>query len=356
MISRAITHPLDTLRVLQSVSSKVTSAEVAASAESSSLERFSAASGHFWQTATRAISDGRRILRTATFNWHQLGVESANPFADTMQLRNSVAILYRGYGVSVFGAQPVYGLYFSAYEVAKLKVAACMPDEWKQSSLVQLLAGFLAECCAASLWNPWEVVRQRLQVASGGARTFSGAALDVVTESGVRGLYSGLGAYMALWGLYSPLMFMFYEQGLNALASRHYSIHGAPPPPPSIATNFVVGAFAGGIAAVITSPLDVVKTRIQCQAPGSITQYESVVHGLRDIARQEGNRALFHGTLARSLNMGLSTGIMLTCYSTMRNSMGIRLGWIEPPRVPQEAPNKKLQPRQSSALHQHVMF
>jgi len=284
----------------------------------------------------------------------------------------------------------VYGLYFSAYEVAKLKVAACMPDEWKQSSLVQartarararptcaergapraplgrrprapnactqLLAGFLAECCAASLWNPWEVVRQRLQVASGGARTFSGAALDVVTESGVRGLYSGLGAYMALWGLYSPLMFMFYEQGLNALASRHYSIHGAPPPPPSIATNFVVGAFAGGIAAVITSPLDVVKTRIQCQAPGSITQYESVVHGLRDIARQEGNRALFHGTLARSLNMGLSTGIMLTCYSTMRNSMGIRLGWIEPPRVPQEAPNKKLQPRQSSALHQHVMF
>ena len=29
--------------------------------------------------------------------------------------------------------------------------------------------------------------------------------------------------------------------------------------------------------------------------------------------------------------MGLSTGIMLTSYAVMRNHVGLRLGWIEPP-------------------------
>ncbi|KAL1510830.1 hypothetical protein AB1Y20_007113 [Prymnesium parvum] len=333
MLSRSVIHPLDTLRVLQSVSSQVNSAEAIADAHLPAFERLAAASGHWWRTATRALADGRSILRTATFNWHQLGVESANPFYDTMQLRNSVAILYRGYGVSVFGAQPVFGAYFAAYEVCKLKVAAVMPDEWRGSSVVQLTAGFMAECCAALLWNPWEVVRQRLQLASGGQRTFSGAAMDVISESGVRGLYAGLGAYMALWGAYSPLMFMFYEQGLKLLTSRQQAPHGRQAPP-SIAVNFAMGALAGGTAAVITSPLDVVKTRIQCQSPGSIIEYESVWHGLREIMRHEGGRALFHGTLARSLNMGLSTGIMLTCYSTLRNHVGIRLGWIAPPPPP----------------------
>lgn len=59
MISRAIIHPLDTLRVLQSVSSKVHSSEVVAHADSSAIERLKAATGHWLHTASRAVSDGR---------------------------------------------------------------------------------------------------------------------------------------------------------------------------------------------------------------------------------------------------------------------------------------------------------
>jgi hypothetical protein len=127
MISRAITHPLDTLRVLQSVSSHSPSAELVKGTQQEVpvIQRLSAATGHWLQTAARALSDGRGILRTATFNWHQLhGLESANPVYDTLQLRQSVSILYRGYGVSVFGAQPVFGAYFTAYEV-KHDISSC---------------------------------------------------------------------------------------------------------------------------------------------------------------------------------------------------------------------------------------
>jgi len=176
-------------------------------------------------------------------------------------------------------------------------------------------------------------VRQRLQISAGGDRTFVGTTLDIVAESGPRGLYSGLGAYMALWGVYSPLMFVIYEQGMWFVSSRGASRPGEGSASPSLAANFLVGSFAGMAAATITSPLDVVKTRIQCQTPGSITQYTGVFHGLAELARHEGIRALFHGTLARSLNMGLSTGIMLTCYSALRNHVGVGIGWLEPSQV-----------------------
>ena len=79
-----------------------------ATAAAQVLQRVSAASGHWLQTASKALTDGRSTLRTAWHNWH-LGPSASNPLYDTRQLRDSFRILYRGYGLSVLGAQPVYG-------------------------------------------------------------------------------------------------------------------------------------------------------------------------------------------------------------------------------------------------------
>ena len=75
---------------------------------------------------------------------------------------------------------------------------------------------------------------------------------------------------------------------------------------------------------------------------------------------QEGVRALFHGTVARAANMGISTGIMLGCYSVFRSHVGLRLGLIDPPPPPphEEAyrPRKqRLQPWHTEAIHAKVM-
>jgi hypothetical protein len=192
----------------------------------------------------------------------------------------------------------------------------------------------LAECFASALWNPWEVVRQRLQIAAGAPQTFSEAAMDIIAESGVRGLYSGLGAYMALWGCYSPIMFVIYEQGITFISRQQgMGDHAAP----SLATSFAVGSFAGAAAAILTSPLDVVKTRIQIQTPNSMTHYDGILHGLREVYQHEGPRVLYQGLLARSLNMGLANGIMLACYGTLRNQIAMRAGWIKPAPAPAPA-------------------
>lgn len=158
----------------------------------------------------------------------------------------------------------------------------------------------------------------------------------MVRESGVRGLYSGWGGYLALWGSFSPLMFVMYEQGLTMIYRGNSRGSGGDGGPvvPSLAASFGVGSVSGFVAAVATSPLDIVKTRMQTQTPGSLTRYESVLHGLREIYETEGARALFRGTTARALNQGLSMGIMLGCYGVLRAHCAQKLGWAPAPAAP----------------------
>ena len=137
-------------------------------------------------------------------------------------------------------------------------------------------------------------------------------------------MYNGIGGYLALWGTFSPLMFVLYEQGI----SKIYGPGQGGVVSPSFGVSFSVGSFAGFVAAAVTSPLDVVKTRMQTQTPSSITRYASVFDGLREIYTSEGPKALFRGTMARALNQGLAAGIMLGTYGSLRASMAQRLGLL----------------------------
>ena len=76
-----------------------------------------------------------------------------------------------------------------------------------------------------------------------------------------------------------------------------------------------------------------VKTRMQVQTPTSVIRYDNVLHGLREIANNEGPAALFRGTMARALNNGLSTGIMLGAYGVLRAQMARRFGLSQPAAV-----------------------
>ena len=250
-------------------------------------------------------------------------------------------LIGRADSLSVFGAQPVYAAYFGAYEAVKLKMSERFPDG--HASAIQVASGFLAECVAVVFWNPWEVVRQRMQLGSGpnaGGRTFVQTTQDIVKESGVRGLYAGVGGYLALWGTFSPLMFVIYERSMAfaypppKLTGANGGRSAAPAQVvPSLGVSFLAGSTAGIIAASVTSPFDVVKTRMQTQTSATLVRYESVLHGLQEIYTHEGPRALFRGVMARALNQGLATGIMLGTYGVMRGQLARKLGWLPEPTV-----------------------
>jgi len=115
---------------------------------------------------------------------------------------------------------------------------------------------------------------------------------------------------------------MFYEQIKAAAVSLHRS---SSPTLPIYWTLCVAGA-AGASAAWLTSPLDLVKTRLQVQrraaalsnTGGTPFVYRSFVDGLREVAAKEGLRGMFKGSLARVLFVASTMSITVASMESFK--------------------------------------
>ncbi|XP_048813481.1 S-adenosylmethionine mitochondrial carrier protein isoform X3 [Lagopus muta] len=80
----------------------------------------------------------------------------------------------------------------------------------------------------------------------------------------------------------------------------------------------VCGAFAGGFAAAVTTPLDVAKTRIMLAKAGSTTASGNVLAALGGIWRTQGLPGLFAGVVPRMAAISLGGFIFLGTYEKTR--------------------------------------
>lgn len=135
------------------------------------------------------------------------------------------------------------------------------------------LAGLIADLAAAPVYVPSEVLKTRLQLQGRYNNPFfnSGynylstvhAARTIARIEGFGALFYGYKA--TLWRdlPFSALQFAFYEEE-RTIAKRYVGSNNI-----GLPLEILTAASAGGMAGVITTPLDVVKTRIQTQVNGS---------------------------------------------------------------------------------------
>lgn len=114
---------------------------------------------------------------------------------------------------------------------------------------------------------------------------------------------------MLVYAPYVGIHFMMYEQSKMGLARF---LKKDLDELPSYA--LLAGAmFSSMVAAYITAPFDVVKTRLQVQTVNE-GGYKGVWDALRSIGRDEGARAYFKGAGARALWLGPNSALcMLFC-------------------------------------------
>ncbi|XP_036187520.1 S-adenosylmethionine mitochondrial carrier protein isoform X2 [Myotis myotis] len=91
----------------------------------------------------------------------------------------------------------------------------------------------------------------------------------------------------------------------------------------------VCGAFAGGFAAVVTTPLDVAKTRIMLAKARSSTAGGNVLSALHGVWRTQGLPGLFAGVFPRMAAISLGGFIFLGAYD-QTHSMLLELGRESP--------------------------
>ncbi|KAH9870990.1 hypothetical protein J1614_006564 [Plenodomus biglobosus] len=173
--------------------------------------------------------------------------------------------LYGGVQPAFLGSFVGTVCFFGAYEWSK----RTMIDNGVAPSIAYFSAGLVADLAAAPAYVPSEVLKTRLQLQGRYKNPYFNSGYNyrgtvdairtIVKSEGYSALFHGYKA--TLWRdlPFSALQFAFYEEergwAKTYMGSNNIGL------PLEIAT----AASAGGMAGVITTPLDVVKTRIQTQ-------------------------------------------------------------------------------------------
>lgn len=229
--------------------------------------------------------------------------------------------LYGGYGAAALGSIPSSAVFFLSYETVKREALAYGIPE----TISYLTAGFIGDLVSSVFYVPSEVLKTRLQLQGrynnpycNSGYNYKGlidAASTIVRTEGINALFYGYRATLTRDLPFSALQFTFYEK-FRQLASRKDGTL-------SLLSELLTGAAAGGLAGMITTPLDVVKTRMQTQNATSSIQLNthSVFASLRTIHACDGIRGLFSGIAPRFIWTSVQSSVMLLLYQVFLKTL-----------------------------------
>jgi solute carrier family 25 protein 39/40 len=261
--------------------------------------------------------------------------------------------LWRGLSPTLAMAVPANVIYFAGYDW--LRTAEASPfRKIVSDAYIPLVAGATARTLAAITVSPIEMFRTRMQAAShtataaGHFRETMDGVKEMVGSQGVLSLWRGL--TLTLWRdvPFSAIYWWGYEVTRNALTDARGRVearndgfefrvgHGEEKirrrsrsrsrenPRDTIIDSFLAGAASGGVAAFVTTPFDVGKTRQQvARTAGKAAkdaaetirpEDRSMPRFLMHIYKEQGISGLFKGWAARSLKIAPACAIMISCY------------------------------------------
>ncbi|NP_001290093.1 mitochondrial uncoupling protein 3 isoform X1 [Meleagris gallopavo] len=200
------------------------------------------------------------------------------------------------------------------------------PPEVPPTAAVKFFSAGTAACIADLCTFPLDTAKVRLQI-QGEVRIprstntveyrgVLGTLSTMVRTEGPRSLYSGLVA-----GLQRQMSFASIRIGLYDSVKQLYTPKGAEST--GLLARLLAGCTTGAVAVTCAQPTDVVKVRFQALGalPESNRRYSGTVDAYRTIAREEGVRGLWRGTLPNiARNAIINCGELVT-YDLIKDTL-----------------------------------
>lgn len=237
--------------------------------------------------------------------------------------------LYKGFGTTIFGVMPAQIIYLSSYEYVKQSVAKHEPQEWTPEMKVfgqNIIAGFMASVFSQVVVVPIDVIVQKQMIQNSElshSKTPTGAIAEfrnTIKTSGVLGLYRGFHLSLMTYPPSSAIWWATYSSTKKALQSwREKSVGDdfwVSPNGQGIIIQTISGVSAGSVAAVLTTPLDVIKTRYQLSMGSAESQ--TISSTVKRLLQEEGWKGFTKGMSARALHMALPSTLMATVYELVK--------------------------------------
>ena len=300
----------------------------------------------------------------------------------------------RGATAVALSAGPAHAVYFATYERVKNMIvtarrggaqagpAAGGAGPWVSELLGYSLAGAAATMAADAVATPLDVVKQRMQLPTTAYRNVFDCTAQILKKEGVAAFFRSYRTTVVMNVPYTLIHFPVYEftkrflePGKRGEDSLLQAMEGESEGGEGTWTHMLAGGAAGGAAAAVTTPLDVVKTRMQiglgaasgrCVAaaraggrypPGGgamiptagrapraaggaadrarplrrpcarvflIYRSSAILPVIQDVVRKEGVGALWRGMLPRVLFHAPSTAICWASYEACKSFFGTK--------------------------------
>lgn len=236
---------------------------------------------------------------------HPVDVVRTRLQARGVQVSWKPSVFIKGFLPQFLLAIPAGATQFVAFEYAKEKLVQFMPDE-NLSTARALLAGAFGATAAATFRVPQEVLKQRIQ-----ADIYPNivvALRETVGKQGIGSLYNGALATISRDVPWNALSFMFHSQAKTIFKS----VKGRAP---ANDENLALAGISGAVAAIIMTPVDVVKTRIMTAKAGTATA--GIIGTLKNIIAEEGAGTLMKGVVPRIVFLAPLAGITFSVYEAV---------------------------------------
>ncbi|KAG5861502.1 hypothetical protein JTB14_001422 [Gonioctena quinquepunctata] len=206
--------------------------------------------------------------------------------------------MYRGSSVNILLITPEKAIKLTANDFFRYHL------QTKEKTLPiyrQIIAGGVAGLFATVVTIPMEFLKIQMQdsgrvaAQAGSTTTKQVSAIDLLRKQGFLGLYKGTSATLARDISFSVIYFPLFAT-LNDLGPRKKDGSGE-----AVAwCSFLSGLISGSISALLVTPMDVVKTRIQTQAKAAGEKsYTGLANAFSSILENEGPLAFFRGGACR---------------------------------------------------------
>ena len=245
-------------------------------------------------------------------------------------MAGTVRSIYAGLPSALWGSMPSAASFFVVYDGIKRSLITPQMSSSTQA-YVHMLASSFGEVAACAIRVPTEVVKQRAQ-----AGLFGGSSLlafkDILalrhshgSVTMVKELYRGGGITVVREIPFTIIQFSLWEYIKTANSERQTRQKGRQQGLVTARESAIFGSLAGAVAAGLTTPLDVLKTRIMLarrQREGAPDIRKGVSAIVSEIRSQEGWRGFFRGFLPRVGWISTGGAIFLGTYQWAWNALG----------------------------------
>ncbi|CAL9149975.1 unnamed protein product [Musa hybrid cultivar] len=212
---------------------------------------------------------------------------------------------YRGVSAVLVGSATSSAIYFGTCELGK-SLLSKLPSF--PPLLIPPTAGAMGNIVSSAIMVPKELITQRMQAGAVG-RSWE-VLVRILEKDGILGLYAGYSATLLRNLPAGILSYSSFEYLKSFVLSKTGKAYLEP------AQSVLCGALAGAISASLTTPLDVVKTRLMTQAHGEVRN--KVSETLRQIVMEEGWGGLARGIGPRVLHSACFAALGYFSFETAR--------------------------------------